>query len=113
MAKQSGMMAFAEQYAQKKVEAAQRLILQYAIDTLQIAIHQTEGWGYDRILRLSAAWFDVRHEYSAMMNPADPGADVAQEHMDRVLAEIIRDKQKLIPFERRYPDLKKHKTGKF
>lgn len=106
-----GMMDFAERYSKAKVEAAQRLILQYAIDTLQIAIHQTEGWGYDRILRLTEAWLDVRREYSPMMDPQDPGADVAQEHMDRVLSEIIRDKQKLVPFEERYSELKKVRYG--
>lgn len=45
MAKQSGMIAFAEQFAQAKVDAAQRLTSQYMIDTLQMTIHQTEGWG--------------------------------------------------------------------
>ena len=35
MTKQSGMIAFAEQFAQAKVDAAQRLTSQYMIDTLQ------------------------------------------------------------------------------
>lgn len=52
MAKQSGMIAFAEQFAQAKVDAAQRLTSQYMIDTLQMTLHQTEGWGYERIMRL-------------------------------------------------------------
>lgn len=56
MAKQSGMIAFAEQFAQAKVDAAQRLTSQYMIDTLQMTIHQTEGWGYERIMRLTEAW---------------------------------------------------------
>lgn len=107
MAKQSGMMAFAEQYAQRKLASAQLLMIQYMNDTLQIAIHQTEGWGYDRIQRLCEAWKAVRHEYSPAMNPDDPGADVMQEHMDRVMLEILNERQKLIPFEERYPELKK------
>lgn len=109
MAKQSGMIAFAEQFAQAKVEAAQRLISQYMIDTLQMTLHQTEGWGYDRIMRLTEAWHDVRAEYSAVMNSGNPDADVMQEHMDRVLAQIINGKAELIPFPDRYPDLKKIK----
>ena len=56
MAKQSGMIAFAEQFAQAKVDAAQRLTSQYMIDTLQMTLHQTEGWGYERIMRLTEAW---------------------------------------------------------
>lgn len=39
-------------------------------------------------------------------------ADVRQVHMDRVLAEIIRDKAKLIPFPDRYKDLKKIRYGR-
>lgn len=111
MAKQSGMMAYAEKYATRKVEAAQLLIMQYAVDTLQIAIHQTDGWGYDRIKRLTEAWQVVRNEYKAAINPQFPDSDVMQEHMDRVMEEIIRDKQALVPFGERYPKLKQHRTG--
>ena len=107
MAKQSGMMAFAEQYAKRKLASAQILMIQYMQDTLQIAIHQTEGWGYDRIQRLTEAWAAVRKEYAAAIDPIAPDADVMQEHMDRVMAQIIRDKQELIPFEERYQELKK------
>ena len=38
-------------------------------------------------------------------------ADVCQEHMDRVLKEIIRDKAELIPHAERYKDLKKVTYG--
>jgi hypothetical protein len=110
--KQSGMIAFAERYAKNKVEAAQLLMIQYMADTLQMALHQTEGWGYDRIMRLCAAWKETRQEYSAAIDPSNPEADVYQEHMDRVLAEIINGKQELFPFSQRYPELKKIKYGK-
>ena len=112
MGKISGMQRYAEQFAQAKVEAAQRLISQYMIDTLQMTLHQTEGWGYDRIMRLCAAWKETRQEYSAAIDPSNPEADVYQEHMDRVLAEIINGKQGLFPFSQRYPELKKIKYGK-
>ena len=39
-------------------------------------------------------------------------ADVRQEHMDRILAEIIRDRMTLIPFPERYPNAKKIKYGR-
>lgn len=112
MAKQSGMIAFAEQFAQAKVEAAQRLISQYMTDTLQMTLHQTEGWGYERIMRLMEAWQQTQKEYTPALNSNDPEADVRQEHMDRVLAQIINGKAKLIPFPDRYPDLKKIKYGR-
>lgn len=111
MAKQSAMLQYAELYAQKKLRATQLLMAQYMTDTLQIAIHQSEGWGYDRIKRLTNAWERVQREYKTTMDPKDPEADVMQEHMDRVIAEIIRDKQELVPFGERYPELKRHRTG--
>ena len=112
MAKQSGMIAFAEQFARAKVEAAQRLTSQYMIDTLQMTLHQTEGWGYDRIMRITHNWIAVQREYKPALNCKDPAADVCQEHMDRVLAQIINGKAELIPFPDRYPDLKKIKYGR-
>lgn len=112
MTKKSGMLTYAEQLAQRKATAAQKLMVQYMSDTLQIAIHQTEGWGYDRIMRLCDAWTQVRREYSSVMNDNDPSSDVYREHMDRVMLEIIGKKQDLIPFDSRYPELKKVKYGK-
>ena len=50
------MQAYAERYAEVKAQAAQMLVCQYMQDTLQLALHQTEGWGYDRIVRLCEAW---------------------------------------------------------
>lgn len=112
MPKRSGMQIYADKYAQAKVEAAQLLISQYMTDTLQMALHQSEGWGYDRIMRLYAAWKAIQREYMPALNPSDPEADVMQEHMDRVMAQIISGKQDLIPFGSRYPELKKVKYGR-
>ena len=107
MGKISGMQRYAEQFAQAKVEAAQRLISQYMIDTLQMTLHQTEGWGYDRIMRLTEAWQQTQKEYMPALNSNDPAADVMQEHMDRVMAQIGCDKQALRPFPERYHELRK------
>lgn len=110
--KQSGMIVFAERYAQAKVDAAQRLISQYMIDTLQMTLHQTEGWGYDRIMRLTEAWEQTQREYTPALNSNDPAADVMQEHMDRVMAQIIGGKQDLKPFQERYHELRKVTYGR-
>ena len=112
MGKISGMQRYAEQFAQAKVEATQRLISQYMIDTLQMTLHQSEGWGYDRIMRLTEARQQTQREYRAAVNPSDPSADVMQEHMDRVMAQIISGRQELIPFASRYPSLQKIKYGR-
>lgn len=69
MGKISGMQRYAEQFAQAKVEATQRLISQYM-------------------------------------------ADVMQEHMDRVMAQIISGKQDLKPFPERYHELRKVTYGR-
>ena len=112
MGKTSGIQRYAEQFAQAKVEAAQRLISQYMIDTMQMTLHQTEGWGYDRIMRVTHAWMETQREYRPALNCKDPADDVMQEHMDRVLAQIINGKAELIPFPDRYKDLKKIKYGR-
>lgn len=112
MTKPSSYLARQRAQAQRTSDAAQRLMIQYMLDTLQMTLHQTEGWGYDRIMRLCNAWTQVRREYSPSMNPSNPEADVYQEHMDRVMRQIIRDKQDLIPFEARYPELKKVRYGR-
>lgn len=112
MAKISGMQRYAEQFAQAKVEAAQRLTSQYMIDTLQMTLHQTEGWGYDRIMRLTEAWVQTQREYTPALNSNDPAADVMQEHMDRVMAQIISGKQNLKPFPERYHELRKVTYGR-
>ena len=83
-----------------------------AMDNQQMALHQTEGWGYDRIMRITQAWLETQREYKPALNCKDPEADVRQEHMDRVLAQIINGKAKLIPFPDRYKDLKKVRYGR-
>lgn len=111
MPKISGMQRYAEQFAQAKVHAAQRIIAQYMMDTLQMTLHQTEGWGYDRIMRLTDAWQRTQDEYMPVLNSHDPSADVMQEHMDRVLNQIINGKQALKPFGERYNELRKVTYG--
>lgn len=112
MGKISGMQRYAEQFAQAKVDAARRIVAQYMIDTLQMTLHQTEGWGYDRIMRLTEAWEQTQKEYTPALNSGNPAADVMQEHMDRVMAQIISSRKELIPFAARYPELKKVRYGR-
>lgn len=112
MSKQSGYLQRWENETNRLLQATMVITSQYDIDTLQIAIHQSEGWGYDRIMRLTEAWAEVRKEYKPALDCRNPEADVRQEHMDRVLAQIINGKAELIPFPDRYPDLKRIKYGR-
>ena len=94
------------------MHSAENLTKQYMLDTLCIAIHESEGWGYGRIKRLLNAWMETQEEYRLALNPSNNEADVAQEHLDRMLIQIINGKQDLIPFAKRYPELKGIKYGK-
>ena len=94
------------------MHSTELLTKQYMLDTLCIAIHESERWGYDRIKRLLNAWLETQEEYRLALNPSNNEADVAQEHLDRMLIQIINGKQDLIPFAKRYPELKGIKYGK-
>ena len=112
MAKQSAYLQRRNAELDAAFNAGAAMALQFATDTLQITIHQKNGWGYDRVMRLTHDWIDTQREYKPALNCKDPEADVRQEHMDRVLAQIINGKAELIPFPDRYPDLKKIKYGR-
>ena len=109
MGKQSGFLVRQKQIQNNVMHAAEMLSKQYMVDTLQITMHKVFGWGYDRQKLLEDAWEKTREEYRNALDPKNPEADVAQEHMDRALLDLIQEKQKLIPFYERYPDLKKIK----
>lgn len=111
MAKISGFLQRQEAQSNAIIRAMMTLTMQYAIDTLQITLHQTEGWGYERIMRLTEAWKRTRDEYWPAMDPKDPEADVMQEHMDRIMIQIINGRQELIPFQDRYTALKQVTYG--
>lgn len=109
MAKQSGYLQRREAELDAAFNAGAAMAMQFAMDTLQMALHQKEGWGYDRIMRVTHEWMETQREYRPALNCKDPEADVRQVHMDRVLTQIISGKQELHPFESRYPELKKIK----
>ena len=112
MAKQSGYLQRRNAELDAAFNAGAAMALQFATDTLQITIPQKDGWGFDRVMRLTKDWVDTQREYKPALNCKDPAADVCQEHMDRILAEIIRDRMTLIPFSDRYPNAKKIKYGR-
>ena len=109
MANRSAYLAKIHAERNAVISVTEGMTRQFDVDTLQIALNRCEGWGYDRIMRLTLEWEKVRMEYRKALWPKDPEADVAQEHMDREIVRIIRGKQELIPFAMRYPDLKKVK----
>lgn len=99
----------ARQKAEKDafMHSVEAIIKQWMIDTLQITLNQTEGWGYEHIMRLMKDWESTREEFRAALNPVlDVEADVAQEHIDRIIKRIIRDKGPFYPWAERYPDMR-------
>lgn len=102
----------ARQQAQKDafMHGVERIIKQWMIDTLCITLNQTEGRGYDRIMRLLEDWHKTREEFRSALNPLqDAEADVAQEHIERILKQIAGDNGQFYPWETRYPDLRRVK----
>ena len=112
MAKRSAYLQRRDAELEAAFNAGAAMALQFATDTLQITSHQKDGRGFDRVMRLTHDWVDTQREYKPALNCKDPAADVCQEHMDRVLAEIIRDRMTLIRFPDRYPHVKKIKYGR-
>lgn len=112
MAKQSAYLQRREAELDATFNAGAAMAMQFAMDTLQMALHQTEGWGYDRIMRITHNWIAVQREYKPALDCRNPEADVRQEHMDRVMAQIISGKQELRPFPERYHELRKVTYGR-
>lgn len=87
------------------MDATQAVTQQMMMDTAQIALHEA-GWGYDRILRFCARWGELYNRFHDALMVNDAEADVLQEHLDRALGDIIKNRQDLIPFRKRYPEIK-------
>lgn len=89
------------------IHTAERLTEQFMTDTLQMTLHEHYGFGYDRIMELMERWREMLQEYRPALNSKNAECDVKQEHMDRAMLQILRGKADLIPFEERYPELRK------
>ena len=106
MRKQSGFLRKQEQDKDARIQAAQGIIIQYMIDTLQITMNEEHGWGYDKLDKLMDDWKERRVLYQPVLEPRNPECDVMREHMQRVFRKICaRKKIDPIEFEDRYPFL--------
>lgn len=93
---------------------AERCTRQYELDCWQIALARYDklNLGYQRIMELTELQAQVHNEYSGAVF-AGPEQDVYRAHMDAELRQIMRDRaDQLIPFERRYPELKSDDYGR-
>ena len=87
---------------------AERCTRQFEQDGWQIALARYDklNLGYQRIMELTELQTQVRNEYSGAVLKG-PEQDVYRAHMDAEMRQIMRDRaEQLLPFERRYPELK-------
>lgn len=110
--KQSGFMAKQLAMRQALIDATERVTQQLMMDTLQIVLHNELGFGYDRIMRITKAWGSEYNHYHDVFNVKHAEADVLRVHLDRELADILKGRQELIPFEERYPEIKEITYGR-
>ena len=110
--KQSGFMAKQLAMRQALIDATERVTQQLMMDTLQIVLHNELGFGYDRIMRITKAWGSEYNHYHDVFNVKHAEADVLRVHLDRELADILKGRQELIPFEDRYPEIKEITYGR-
>ena len=98
---------------QAGAETGERIARQFDIDCFQIALarYRKLHFGFQVIMELSDLAEQVRAEYKPALQGGSE-ADVYQHHMDQELSEIIKGNMELIPFEKRYPELKKQRYDK-
>lgn len=59
MAKQSAYLQRRDAQLDAVFWAGAAMAAQFAVDTLQMTMHQKEGWGYDRIMRVTHEWMET------------------------------------------------------
>lgn len=106
MPKQSGLLRRQQEREDAALRVGIRIGVQYAIDTLNISLNETDGWAYDRQMRLMEIWRDNRQFYKKALDCRDAEADVYRDKLDKGLITVIGGKAELIPFPERYPDLR-------
>lgn len=94
-------------------ETGERIARQFDIDCFQIALsrYQKRNFGFQVIMELTELAGQVREEYKPALQ-GGPEADVYQHHMDQEMEEIIKGNMELIPFEKRYPELREQRYDK-
>lgn len=92
------------------MDAVEAVMKQFMVDTLQATLHD-DGWGYERIKKLTDAWGAKYSTYYPCLNSKDVEADYLRFCLDRELKHMIRGNQEFYPFEERYPELKQITYG--
>lgn len=106
----SGYLEREQAKRQVYLDAAEAVMKQFMVDTLQCTLHD-EGWGYDRVKALTEKWGAKYSAYYPALNAKNVEADYLRECLDRELRHMIRDRQEFYDFGKRYPELKEITYG--
>lgn len=111
MAKNNSYLAKIQNEKAVLMQVTERITRQLMLDCTQIVLNREFGFGYDRLKKLADLLMEAYDQYH---DAADGGveADYWQEKLDRALLDIIQDKQPLIPFKQRYPEIKEIRYDK-
>lgn len=90
---------------------AERITKQMCVDVMQITMHELFGFGYERLTDLTEAFIKNYDQYREATE-GTVESDVWQERLDRALLDIVKDKEKLMPFRARYPEIVRHSYDK-
>lgn len=113
MAKQSGYMKKQRASEDAMYNAGNRVGLQKMTDFFCIALNDPDVMGkgvlgYDRLMKVLMAVDALQEKHKDAFDCRKTEADVAQEKIDEKLKKIVGDRP-FMPFEERYPELKKCK----
>lgn len=105
----SGYLARQEAKRNADAYTFEAVTRQLMLDTLQAAIHEEEcgGYGYTRIKRLTDRWGELYNYFYDVFDLKHPECDVKREELDRILRDIIKDRQRFADFNERYPEIKR------
>lgn len=110
MAKKSGYLQKQALIQRVYIEAAEAVMKQFMVDTLQIAINDEFGFGPERLERLVKKWGEVYSKYYPCLNASSSSeADYQREKLDEELRGLLPEGFDWLDFETRYPDLKRIK----
>ena len=113
MAKKSGLIQRQRASEDAMYNAGNRVGLQKMTDFFIIALNDPDVMGkgvlgYDRLRKLLDAVEVLQEKYKDAFDPRKKEADVAQDKIDERIKKIVGDRP-FMPFEERYPELKKCK----
>ena len=111
MAKQSAYAMKLQRINKAYIDAAERTMKQYMLDTMMITMHREFGWGPARLQRLAERWGKIYSDHYQAVNAENPEADYLRDQLDKALEVAYQGQIELEPFEVRYGDLKKVEYG--